>query len=158
MPKARRRKGTPFETSLSKSVFLYGEPTKKKTAGLEKMQAGFLALVNQDIQMLHTQPGITRQLVKNDKKDSLMRSLEKQMREKGVNSAFCQNAFDMAVTRLSSRFDAIRLEIHAQEQTIFTQSKVLFAMSIDGASREAMADEMESISKKPDDFYADCAK
>lgn len=48
--------------------------------------------------------------------------------------------------------------MYAQEQTIFTQSKVLFAMSIDGASREAMAGEMESISKKPDDFYADCAK
>ena len=109
MPKARRRKGTPFETSLSKSVFLYGEPTKKKTAGLEKMQAGFLALVNQDIQMLHTQPGITRQLVKNDKKDSLMRSLEKQMREKVVNSNFCQYAIDMAFTHLSSRLDAIRL-------------------------------------------------
>lgn len=108
MPKARRRKGTPFETSLSKSAFLYGEPTKKKTVSLEKMQAGFLALVNRDIQLLHAQPGITRQLVMNNKKDSFMRSLEKQMREKGVNSAFCQNAFDMAVTRLSSRLDAIR--------------------------------------------------
>ena len=103
MPKARRRKDSSFETSVTKSVFLYGDPNKEKLALLKQMQDVFTALVNERILMLDAREDLIMQLVKNDKKDTVMRSLEKAARRKGLNSAFCQNAFDMAVTCLSNR-------------------------------------------------------
>ena len=41
-------------------------------------------------------PDIHVQLIKNDKKDSYVRQIQKQLRPENINSAFCQNAFDTA--------------------------------------------------------------
>lgn len=154
MPKARRRKDSSFETSVTKSVFLYGDPNKEKLALLKQMQDVFTALVNERILMLDAREDLIMQLVKNDKKDTVMRSLEKAARRKGLNSAFCQNAFDMAVTCLSNRLDTIRLDLLSEGAGIFARSKVLFAMSIMGKTKTEMISAMESLKK---DFYLDCA-
>lgn len=95
MPRSRRRKDSSFEASVTKSVFLYGRPNKDKLALLRQMQTVFTALVNEDIQILSTREDLMMQLVKNDKKDSTMRTLEKTIRRKGLSSAFSQNAFDV---------------------------------------------------------------
>lgn len=68
MPKARRRKDSSFETSVTKSVFLYGDPNKEKLALLKQMQDVFTALVNEKILMLDAREDLILQLVKNDKK------------------------------------------------------------------------------------------
>lgn len=158
MPKAKKRKDTSFEPTQAKSVFLYGEPNSGKRSLLIKMQEAFCKLVNQDIQALNQMDGYLLQIVKNSKKDSAMRVLEKSMRPDGLNSAFCQAAFDMAVTRLSGRMDSIRLDLYAKEQSIFTQSKVLFAMSMMGRSKQEMSSAMSEIAKGRSGFYADCAR
>ena len=119
------------------------------------MQAVFTALVNEDIQILNTREDLMMQLVKNDKKDSTMRTLEKTIRRKGLSSAFSQNAFDMAVTHLSNRLDEIRLDLLAEGMDSFARSKVLFAMSIMQKSRMEMISTMEKLEK---DFYLECAK
>ena len=154
MPKARRRKDSSFETSVTKSVFLYGDPNKEKLALLKRMQAVFTALVNETILMLDARRDLIMQLVKNDKKDTAMRSLEKSARKKGLNSAFCQNAFDMAVTYLSNRLDQIRLDLLSEGTGIFARSKVLFAMSIMSKTKAEMVSSMETLKK---DFYLACA-
>lgn len=154
MPKARRRKDSSFETSVTKSVFLYGDPNKEKLALLKRMQAVFTALVNETILMLDARRDLIMQLVKNDKKDTAMRSLEKSARKKGLNSAFCQNAFDMAVTYLSNRLDQIRLNLLSEGTGIFARSKVLFAMSIMSKTKAEMVSSMETLKK---DFYLACA-
>ena len=41
MAKARRRKDTQFETSMTKSVFLYGSPNKDKSKIILDMQNEF---------------------------------------------------------------------------------------------------------------------
>lgn len=125
MPRSRCRKDSSFETSVTKSVFLYGRPNKDKLALLKRMQATFTALVNEDIRILSTRNDLMMQLVKNDKKDSTMRTLEKTIRKKGLSSAFSQNAFDMAVTHLSHRLDEIRLDLLAEGMDPFARSKVL---------------------------------
>lgn len=161
MPRARRRKDTEFQSQMVKSVFLYGRPNKGKFEILQSMQDFFTDMVNDLIRRLDSCPDITLQLVKNDKKDSRMRQLEKSLRPKGINSAFCQNAFDMAVTHLSNRFDAIRKEMYADAQNLFTSSKVLFAMSVDGRSRQEMTAAMKEIAsgtKKDKTFYEDCIR
>ena len=158
MARARRRKESPFEADQVKSVFLYGHPNKEKLASLKKMQAAFIMLVNSEIRTLAENPDIFLQLVLNDKKG--MRTLEKSMRQKGLNSAFCQNAFDMAVTHMSNRLDSIRLDIYAQEQSIFTQSKALFGHAIMGHTREAMLEHLKEMNsgKRENPFYTECIK
>ena len=159
MAKARKRKDTQFETQMMKSVFLYGEPNKEKNQVLLSMQQRFTDMVNNYIKALSTNTDITLQLVKNDKKDSQMRILEKSIRPENVNSAFCQNAFDMAITHLSNRLEAIRQDMYADNQSIFTSSKVLFSMSIDSKSKSEMISMMKQIcsnTKKDKSFYENC--
>lgn len=156
MAKARRRKESSFEPEQIKSIFLFGHPNKEKLAVLQRMQAAFVMLVNTDIQKLSKDPDIFLQLVLSDKKE--MRPLEKSMRLPDVNSAFCQNAFDMAVTHLSNYLDTIRLDLYAQEQTIFTQSKILFGHSIMGDSVELMINHLKELNsgKSTNSFYTEC--
>ena len=155
MPKARRRKDSEFQTSVTKSVFLYGTPNVQKRSALKEMQRLFIKLVNHNIRLLDQETSIFFQIVKNDKKDSQIRRLEKTNRPKGINSAFCQNAFDVAVTHLSNRLDNIRLDMIADGFGIFAKSKVLFAMYIMGRSRTDMIQTMNKIGQK---FHKECAK
>ena len=77
MPKARKKKNSSFQTTITKSVFLYGRPNKEKLVILQQMQDFYTALINRDIELLEKNPDIVLQLVKNDKKDPQMRKLEK---------------------------------------------------------------------------------
>ena len=158
MARARRRKESSFESDQVKSVFLYGHPNKEKLASLEKMQAAFAMLVNSNIQKLSENKEIFLQLVRNDKKG--MRTLEKSMRQEGLNSAFCQNAFDMAVTHLSNRLDSIRLDLLTQDQTIFTKSKLLFGHVITGHDVSVMLHDLNELNsgKRKNAFYTECIK
>lgn len=157
MPKARHRKDSSFKTSVTKSIFLYGNPNQAKSALLHEMQDRFLSLVNNYIKKIDSCRGIASFLIKNDKKSPEIRALEKGIRPAGVNSAFCQNAFDMAFTCLANRMDSIRLEIYSHSPSIFSQSKVLFGMSLDGRTKEDMVSCMAALSKKDGDFYGSCA-
>ena len=94
MPKARKKKNSSFQTTITKSVFLYGRPNNEKLAILLQMQNSYIALFNRQIDLLEKNPDIVLQLVKNDKKDPPMRKLEKAIRPEGINSAFCQNCRD----------------------------------------------------------------
>ncbi len=154
MPKARRRKDSTFETAVTKSVFLYGNPNKSKLASLMRIQASFLVLVNKYILLLNDYTDITLQLVKNDKKDAAMRALEKAIRPAGESSAMSQNAFDAAVTHLSNRFDNIRLDLLSEGVDLFARSRVLFAMSIMQRTKTQMIEMMHSIKGA---FYQECA-
>ena len=148
MPKARHKKTTEYQASMTKAVFLFGSPNKGKRELLEKIQLYYTDLVNRDIEILSDRPGLTMELVKNDKKAPVVRALEKSIRPAGVNSAFCQNAFDCAFTKLANRLDTIRIDMYAENQTIFTRSKVLYAMSIMGKSQEEMAATMDDLAAK----------
>lgn len=154
MPKARHRKETSFQNTVTRSVFLYGKPNTGKRSVLDHMVSAFTKLVNRDIRILDSTPGIFLQLVKNDKKNPEMRKLEKTLRIPGYNSAFCQNAFDQAMTHLSNRLDSIRTEMIPMFG-IFARSKVLFAMSVSGSSRGQMASALASIGQK---FHKDCIR
>ena len=158
MPKARHKKTTEYQTSMTKAVFLFGEPNKGKLELLGHIQSYYTDLVNKDIEILAGRTDLMPEFVKNDKKSSNVRALEKAVRPAGVNSAFCQNAFDCAFTKLANRLDTIRIDMYADNQTLFTQSKVLYAMSILGQSREEMASAMDELAanvKKEDSiaFY-----
>ena len=139
MPKARKKKSSTFESSPVKSVFLFGNPNKGKLDVLWQMEHKYVELINFNIDVLTGISDIHVQLIKNDRKNSYIRSLQKQLRPESINSAFCQNAFDAAFTKLSNRLDAVRLEMLRTIDSIFCQSKILFGLCLDGAGKDEMA-------------------
>ena len=161
MPKARKKKSSEFESSPVKSVFLFGKPNKGKLDLIWQMEHKYVEMINFNIDALMAVPDIHVQLVKNDKKNSYVRQLQKQLRSKDINSAFCQNAFDSAFTKLSNRLDAIRLEMFKTIDSIFCQSKVLFGLCLDGAGKNEMLICLNEVIKaarvkKDITFYLDC--
>ena len=161
MPKARKKKSSEFVSSPVKSVFLYGKPNKGKLYLLWQMERKYVELINFNIEALMAVPDIHVQLIKNDKKDSCVRQLQKQLRPSDINSAFCQNAFDTAFTKLSNRLDAIRLEMFKTIDSIFCQSKVLFGLCLDGVTKDEMTACLNKVAnavrnKKDTAFYLDC--
>lgn len=46
MPKAKKKKNSSFQTTITKSVFLYGRPNKEKLAVLRQMRNSYTALIN----------------------------------------------------------------------------------------------------------------
>ena len=161
MPKARKKKNSAFESSPVKSVFLFGNPNRGKLDLLWQMEHKYIKLINFNIDVLNGVPDIHVQLIKNDKKDSYVRQLQKQLRPKDINSAFCQNAFDTAFTKLSNRLDAVRLEMFKIIDSIFCQSKVLFGLCLDGTGKDEMTTCLNEVvravrNKKDTAFYMDC--
>ena len=161
MPKSRKKKSSEFESSPVKSVFLFGKPNKGKLDLIWQMEHKYVEMINFNIDALMAVPDIHVQLVKNDKKNSYVRQLQKQLRPKDINSAFCQNAFDSAFTKLSNRLDAIRLEMFKTIDSLFCQSKVLFGLCLDGAGKNEMLICLNEVIKaarvkKDITFYLDC--
>ena len=163
MPKARKRKDTQFDNKISKCVFLYGEPTNDKAEKIKRMQTEFTKLINRYIKQIYNNSNLTLQIVKDDKRNSPITAFEKNIRPDKINAAYSQNAFKIAITHLSNRLDNIRLDMCKECKSIFTTSKVLFAMSIDGRSKAEMITVMQNISKsvkskKDTSFYDECAE
>ena len=161
MPKARKKKSSAFESSPVKSVFLFGNPNKGKLNLLWQMEHKYVELINFNIDVLTDVPDIHVQLIKNDRKDSYVRQLQKQLRPKDINSAFCQNAFDASFTKLSNRLDAVRLEMLRTIDSVFCQSKVLFGLCLDGANKDEMIACLNKVvnavrNKKDTAFYQNC--
>ena len=161
MPKARKKMNSEFEPSPVKSVFLFGKPNKGKLDLLWQMEHKYVELINFNIEALMAVPDIHVQLIKNDKKDSYVRQLQKQLRPKDINSAFCQNAFDASFTKLSNRLDAVRLEMFKTIDSIFCQSKVLFGLCLDGVAKDEMTACLNKVvnavrNKKDTAFYQNC--
>lgn len=57
MPKARHRKETSYQNTVTRSVFLLGKPNVGKRSVLEHMVSAFTELVNRDIRILDSPHG-----------------------------------------------------------------------------------------------------
>lgn len=94
MARPRAKKKKVLSNTHIRSVFLYGQPNVEKRRILEKLQADYTDAVNSYISILHDRNDCLLPLLKNDKKDFLLRKLEKGYRVKTLTSAYSQNAFD----------------------------------------------------------------
>ena len=90
---------------MTKAVFLYGRPNKEKRTCIQQMLDTYIRMVNTYIRLLNSRSDLLLTVMKNSRKDSSLRQLEKSVRPEGVNSAFSQNAFDEAVVHLSKRYN-----------------------------------------------------
>ena len=135
MPKARAKKKQKQKekdkNTESKSMFFYGSPNKEKLKMLMEIQRDFTDLVNAYISLLLNDKTNLFAIIMNNKKSGELRKFEKANRPGHYSSAYSQNAFDMAVTILSNRYDAIRIDMLAQGKTnMFILLKSLFAYSL----------------------------
>lgn len=85
-PRAKKKKVS--SDTHTRSVFLHGRPNTEKRCILEKLQTDYTDAVNSYIAILHVRNDCLLQLLKNDKKDSLLRKLEKEYRIKTLTSAY----------------------------------------------------------------------
>ena len=96
-------------TEETRSVFLYGNPTKVKMDCLIQTQNEYTDLVNHFIGLLASDHQYYLDLFNNNKQSPKIRLLEKVEREKHrLGSAFGQNAIDMAVKELHNHFTRIK--------------------------------------------------
>lgn len=79
-PRAKKKKVS--SGTHTRSVFLYGSPNAEKRSTLEKLQADYTDAVNFYISLLSDREECLLQLLQNDKKDPLLRKLEKESRMK----------------------------------------------------------------------------
>ena len=143
-PRAKKKKVS--SGTHTRSVFLYGSPNAEKRSDLEKLQADYTDAVNFYISLLSDREDCLLQLLQNSKKDPLLRKLEKESRVKALRSAYSQNAFDEAVTKLHNRLDNIRKDvIAATGGSVFAISILLFHAVLTGQSREEMCDLLARI-------------
>ena len=143
-PRAKKKKVS--SGTHTRSVFLYGSPNAEKRSTLEKLQADYTDAVNFYISLLSDREDCLLQLLQNSKKDPLLRKLEKESRVKALRSAYSQNAFDEAVTKLHNRLDNIRKDvIAATGGSVFAISILLFHAVLTGQSREEMCDLLARI-------------
>lgn len=154
MARANIRKDSTFEQDQTKAVFLYGKPNLQKQMLLQDMERLFLTLTNRAIETLCEMPEYTMQLVKNNAKNTEMRKLEKALRPEGINSAFCQIAFDYAVVRLSNRLENIRKDMRHYHNSIFTKIPELFALAIMGTGKQDMYQYLSNLQNQRKYPYA----
>ena len=161
MAKVRHKKQKKLLPEQTKAVFLYGTPNKEKLYALKTLQDQYTDLANDYIAELTASPEYILYIVKNDKKNSELRKLEKELRPKGMNSAISQTAFDCALTHLSNRINEIRIEILRNTSSILAKSKVLFAYLLMDKTKEdmiSMLDDINKSLKKPNRVYDECIK
>ena len=84
-PRAKKKKVS--SGTHTRSVFLYGSPNAEKRSTLEKLQADYTDAVNFYISLLSDREECLLQLLQNDKKDPLLRKLEKVIFRRGAGIA-----------------------------------------------------------------------
>ena len=145
MPQAKFKRETEYNTSPTKSAFLYGTPNKRKLAVLKEIQSEYTQAVQAFIELLVGNNDLLVDIIKNDYKSPASRAFEAAHRWKILKSALSQNAFDEAFKMLSNRLDNIRLECYYLKRDVLTGSKVLFAMTVQGRSRDDMVKAFQEI-------------
>ena len=145
MPTAKKKKTTPFQNEMTKSVFLIGNPNTSKFEVLKNLQAEYTNAVNYFIGLLNEHKELFLQIVKNDSRDPAMRAFEKTNRFSTLGSAYSQTAFDNAVTLLSNRANNIRIDLMHEQYDVFVSSKIAFAYIIMGKSKDEIAIAFEAI-------------
>ncbi|QST02663.1 transposase (plasmid) [Pontibacillus sp. ALD_SL1] len=132
----------------TKSVFLYGNPTKVKGERFQETQKAFTALVNFFINEMIQDETYTLDLLNNNPKSPRVRGLEKAKRHTHpLGSAYGQNAIDYAVKELHNHLIHIKNKLygyvvrHEEHLKPYLQSIGLFHACI----RDE--DELETLQK-----------
>lgn len=151
--KPKHKKKSVSKETNTKSVFLYGKPNVEKGKLLIKQQTLYTNALNSYIDFLYNIDNYDIEtfieILNNQTKSSLLRKIEKTLRsETTLKSAFSQEAFDEAVNKVSTQFLNIRNEMYSINKNDFVSSKMLYAMSIYGYSKDDMISKISDYKEK----------
>ena len=98
---------------VTRSVFLYGNPTVVKKQLIQETQRAYTDLINQFIETLVSDERYYPAILTNNKQSPVIRLLEKGLRETHeLGSAYGQNAIDKAVVELHNHFTRIKNKLY----------------------------------------------
>lgn len=121
----------------TKSVFLYGKPTKTKRLQIMEIESLYREHINFFIEKLLADEKYYLAILNNNKKSPLIRELEKNNRT-ALGSALGQNAIDYAVKELHNHFIRIKNYLYGvtidTDTNYFVSSIALLNASIQGIS------------------------
>lgn len=138
-------------TSETKSIFLYGNPTKTKRKMLSEIQIVYTNKINEFIDLMISDSSYYLDLFNNNKKSPLIRELEKNNRG-DLGSALGQNAIDHAVKELHNHLIRIKNDLYGytidSDSNLFTSYTSLLNASIRELPYEEVIDLLKSLNPK----------
>ena len=137
--------------SETKSIFLYGNPTKVKLKILSEIQLVYTNKINEFIDLMLSDSSYYLDLFNNNKKSPLIRELEKANRG-DLGSALGQNAIDHAVKELHNHLIRIKNDLYGDtlntDSNLFVSYTSLLNASIRELSYEDVIDLLKSLNPK----------
>ena len=144
--------------SETKSIFLYGNPTKKKRKMLSDIQIAYTNKINEFIQLMISDSNYYLDLLNNNRKSPLIRELEKANRG-DLGSALGQNAIDHAVKELHNHLVRIKNDLYGytidNDSNVFVSYTSLLNASIQEKTYEAVIELLTTLNPKSKKDKAD---
>lgn len=137
--------------SETRSIFLYGKPTRVKLKLLSEIQVVYTNKINEFIDLMISDLSYYLDLFNNNKKSPLIRELEK-MNRGDLGSALGQNAIDHAVKELHNHLMRIKNDLYGytidSDSNLFVSYTSLLNASIRELSYEEVIDLLKSLNPK----------
>ncbi|MBP3907722.1 MAG: transposase [Turicibacter sp.] len=137
--------------SETKSIFLYGNPTKVKLKMLSEIQIVYTNKINEFIDLMISDSNYYLDLFNNNKKSPLIRELEK-MNRGDLGSALGQNAIDHAVKELHNHLIRIKNDLYGytidSDSNVFVSYTSLLNASIQELTYEDVIHLLKSLNPK----------
>ena len=137
--------------SETRSIFLYGNPTKTKRKLLSEIQLAYTNKINEFIELMSSDSSYYLDLFNNNKKSPLIRELEKKNRG-DLGSALGQNAIDHAVKELHNHLTRIKNDLYGEtlntDSNLFVSYTSLLNASIRELSYEDVIHLLKSLNPK----------
>lgn len=132
----------------TKSVFLYGKPTKIKYDTVSSVVKCYVDTINKFIEIMFNDKSYYLDLLNNNKKSPLIRGLEKNNRT-ALGSAYGQNAIDEAVVQLHNQFTRIKNKLYGatlnKDINLFFSSIALLNCSIMNCTYEETVEALNNL-------------
>lgn len=133
-------------TSETKSIFLYGNPTKVKLKMLSEIQIAYTNKINEFIRVMISDSKYYLDLLNNNKKSPLIRELEKNNRG-DLGSALGQNAIDHAVKELHNHLIRIKNDLYGNTMNTDSNLFVSYTSLLNASIRELPYEEVIHLLK-----------
>ena len=121
--------------SETRSIFLYGNPTKTKRKLLSEIQLAYTNKINEFIELMSSDSSYYLDLFNNNKKSPLIRELEK-MNRGDLGSALGQNAIDHAVKELHNHLTRIKNDLYGETLNTDSNLFVSYTSLLNASIRE----------------------
>ncbi len=158
MAKPKAKKAQTFQNTMTRAVFLTGNPNKQKAVLLESCQRRYTEEINRFIGLIAESTECLPYVINGSSRAPFMRRFEKAARSKDMPATYSQAAFDDACVKLTQRMDGIRSSLYELYDGFLASGKLLLGMVLTGRTREEMLAALQALvdgMKHPAPRYSD---